>query len=86
MQNHAKVFKISLNLTDMSKQVLISLLCGCALDDSRAEDLEKYVAAIQQGVVDLVDSGRYDTHDNFTVVVQTFMNKMAPPKKVNHTR
>lgn len=70
-------------LTGFTCRTMQNLLCGCALDDDRADDLEEYVAKIQEGVEELVNSGRYDTHDNFTVVVQTFMNKMAPPKKAN---
>jgi phospholipase B1 len=38
---------------------------------------------MQQGSQALVDSGRYDTNDQFTVVVQPFMTQMAPPTLSN---
>lgn len=40
----------------------------------------------QSGMRELVDSGRYDTHSNFTVVVQPFFREvMLPLLEVRHT-
>jgi phospholipase B1 len=41
--------------------------------------LEGLTKGFQRGVEDLISSGRYDTKDDFTVVVQPFMTKMSPP-------
>jgi hypothetical protein len=37
---------------------------------------------IQKGTEEIVNSGAYDTSDDFTVVLQHFMKNMRPPKKV----
>lgn len=36
--------------------------------------------SIQRAMRELVDSGRYDTHDNFTVVLQPFIREVFLPK------
>lgn len=35
---------------------------------------------VQRGMEELIDSGRYDTHANFTVVLQPFLRKVFLPK------
>lgn len=34
----------------------------------------------QRGMRELIDSGRYDTHDNFTVILQPFMREIYLPR------
>mgnify|MGYP002789361957 CR=1 FL=1 len=41
---------------------------------------------MQRGIEDLINSGRYDTIDTFTVVLQPFMKYMTAPKKVDLLR
>jgi len=60
-------------------------LCNCALDDSFVPYLVSITKQYQKGVEDLVASGRYDTSDDFTVVLQPFMKLMKPPTKVGTT-
>jgi hypothetical protein len=36
--------------------------------------------SIQNGMRSLVDSGRYDTHENFTVVLQPFFREVIIPR------
>ncbi len=40
------------------------------------------VSDYQESTKNLIDSGRYDTTEDFTVVVQPFMSDMAPPQLV----
>lgn len=35
---------------------------------------------IQHAMRQLIDSGRYDTHENFTVVLQPFMREIYLPR------
>lgn len=36
--------------------------------------------SVQLVMRQLIDSGRYDTHDNFTVILQPFMREVYLPK------
>lgn len=58
-------------------------LCNCALDDSFVPYLVSITKQYQKGIEDLVATGRYDTSDDFTVVLQPFMKLMKPPTKPN---
>lgn len=42
------------------------------------------VRSYQQGIRDLVNSGRYDTRDDFTVVAQPFFEDTAIPRLVTN--
>jgi phospholipase B1 len=53
--------------------------CNCVFENSHKPTLEGLTKGFQRGVEDLINSGRYDTKDDFTVVVQPFMTKMSPP-------
>ena len=57
-------------------------LCSCALDDTFVPTLLGMTKSYQKGIEDLVASGRYDTSEDFTVVLQPFMKLMRPPTKV----
>ncbi|XP_070776745.1 phospholipase B1, membrane-associated-like [Enoplosus armatus] len=61
----------------------VSLVCPCILKPKegsaelqKVNDLNR---AYQNAMRELVDSGRYDTHDNFTVVVQPFIREVLLP-------
>ncbi|XP_068135752.1 phospholipase B1, membrane-associated-like isoform X2 [Hyperolius riggenbachi] len=64
---------------------LMSKLCGCVVDS--AEDsleianLKKYNKEYQEKTRQLVDTGMYDTKEDFTVVVQPFLEHMELPLK-----
>ena len=47
--------------------------------------MQAAVRSYQQGIRDLVSSGRYDTRDDFTVVAQPFFEDTAIPRLVNST-
>lgn len=36
--------------------------------------------SVQLAMRQLIDSGRYDTHDNFTVILQPFMREIHLPR------
>ncbi len=40
----------------------------------------------QRGMRELVESGRYDTHDNFTVVLQPFFRNVFLPVLEVHSK
>ncbi len=40
----------------------------------------------QRGMRELVESGRYDTHDNFTVVLQPFFRNVFLPMLEVHSK
>ncbi|XP_041810494.1 phospholipase B1, membrane-associated [Chelmon rostratus] len=62
---------------------LVSLLCSCILKPKEGSaELQKvndFNRAYQHGMRELVDSGQYDTHENFTVVLQPFMREIYLP-------
>ncbi|CAF0892438.1 unnamed protein product [Adineta ricciae] len=66
-------------------KLLHKSLCKCAAypseDDERT--LSEWIPQYQQGVVDLINSGRYDGREDFTVVVQPFLSETVPPRKSN---
>ncbi|KAF7690291.1 phospholipase B1, membrane-associated-like [Silurus meridionalis] len=62
---------------------LVNILCSCVIspeDGSDAlQDIEVRNRAYQRVLRELVESGRYDTHSNFTVVLQPFLRDIAVP-------
>lgn len=58
------------------------LFCDCGLSSGFRNDLIKMTKEIQTRTEELINSGVYDTSDNFTVVAQPFMKNMGVPKKV----
>jgi hypothetical protein len=56
-----------------------SVLCNCVLDDNYNYKLKKLISNYNRGLESLINSGRYDTHDGFTVVIQPF-TKFSKPK------
>ncbi|XP_049917515.1 phospholipase B1, membrane-associated [Epinephelus moara] len=61
----------------------VSLVCPCILKpkDGSAEiqKVNDFNRAYQRGMRALIDSGRYDTHHNFTVVLQPFFREVILP-------
>ncbi|KAM5143269.1 phospholipase B1, membrane-associated [Callospermophilus lateralis] len=91
--NLVKVLEI-INLRELYKEKTISCprlilrsMCPCVLkfDDNSTElasliDLNK---KYQEGTQQLIDTGRYDTREDFTVVVQPFLEKVDMPKTLD---
>ncbi|XP_023566793.1 phospholipase B1, membrane-associated [Octodon degus] len=88
--NMVKVLQI-VNLRELYKEnkvscprLILRSLCPCVLKfadnstelDSLIDINKKY----QEGTEQLVESGRYDTREDFTVVVQPFLEKVDMPK------
>ncbi|XP_074844506.1 phospholipase B1, membrane-associated [Carettochelys insculpta] len=65
-------------------RLLMRSLCPCVLkhadNSTEAEMLESLNRRYQEGSRRLAESGRYDTRDGFTVVVQPFLEKVTVPK------
>ncbi|KAI5125075.1 Phospholipase B1, Membrane-Associated [Manis pentadactyla] len=65
-------------------RIILRSLCPCVLkfDDDSAElaSLIEVNKKYQEGTHHLVESGRYDTREDFTVVVQPFFEKVDMPK------
>jgi phospholipase B1 len=57
-------------------------LCDCGITVANADKLNALVDGFQMKTKELISSGRYDTDDQFTVVLQPFMEQMAPPTLV----
>ena len=62
----------------------ISAICKCAVQEENADMLKKVVGDYNKGVEDLLDTGRYETRDDFAVVFQPFMQYTELPKRVGH--
>ena len=58
------------------------IYCKCGIDMNYRAALLNMTRSMNNGLVDLVNSGRYDTSDTFTVVLQPFMNEQLPPLRV----
>ncbi|XP_016152541.1 PREDICTED: phospholipase B1, membrane-associated [Ficedula albicollis] len=65
-------------------KLLMSMLCPCVIDpkdnSSELKQLVYFNRRYQETTRQLVESGRYDTKDDFTVVLQPFMTNMEMPK------
>ncbi|XP_044023166.1 phospholipase B1, membrane-associated isoform X2 [Siniperca chuatsi] len=61
----------------------VSLVCPCILKpkegSSELQKISDLNKAYQHAMRELIDSGRYDTHNNFTVVVQPFIREIFLP-------
>ncbi|GAA6213375.1 phospholipase B1, membrane-associated-like [Lates japonicus] len=61
----------------------VSLVCPCILKpkagSSELQKVNDFNRAYQHTMRELIDSGRYDTHDNFTVVLQPFFREVFLP-------
>ncbi|XP_039992557.1 phospholipase B1, membrane-associated isoform X1 [Xiphias gladius] len=61
----------------------VSLVCPCILKpkegSSELQKVNDFNRAYQHAMRELIDSGRYDTHDNFTVVLQPLMREVFLP-------
>ncbi|CAF3422780.1 unnamed protein product [Rotaria sp. Silwood1] len=66
-------------------QTLHKRTCPCAAFPTEEEIkiLDDYIPRYHQILIDLVNSGRYDKRDDFTVVIQPFMAKTKIPLKNN---
>ncbi|XP_068574153.1 phospholipase B1, membrane-associated-like isoform X2 [Cebidichthys violaceus] len=62
----------------------VSLVCPCILKpkegSSELQNVNELNKAYQHAMRELIDSGRYDTHNNFTVVLQPFLREVVLPK------
>ena len=59
--------------------------CRCAAYPANSEaeaELNAETQKYRDILVDLVNTGRYDTRDDFTAVIQPFFSKTTLPKKV----
>nr|XP_014425321.2 phospholipase B1, membrane-associated [Pelodiscus sinensis] len=65
-------------------RLIMRNLCPCLLNyadnSTEVEILESFNRRYQEGTHQLVESGRYDTKEDFTVVVQPFLEKVTIPK------
>ncbi|XP_008639968.2 PREDICTED: phospholipase B1, membrane-associated isoform X2 [Corvus brachyrhynchos] len=65
-------------------KVLMRMLCPCVINPKdNTTELKKLIyfnRKYQERTRQLVESGRYDTKDDFTVVIQPFMTNMEMPK------
>ncbi|XP_026194756.1 phospholipase B1, membrane-associated-like [Anabas testudineus] len=65
----------------------VRLICPCILKPlDGSSELQKVIdfnRAYQQAMRELIDSGRYDTHNNFTVVLQPFFREVFLPLQEN---
>lgn len=93
---HAEVPKVFVNLVEVLNianvnelnqnficNTLHLFLCRCGAypwDDEERQIMLEAVDKYQQGLINLVESGRYDTRDDFTVVIQPFFEKTPIPK------
>ncbi|CAF2407049.1 unnamed protein product [Rotaria sp. Silwood2] len=66
-------------------QTLHKRTCPCAAFPTaeQAKILDDYIPQYHQLLIDLVNSGRYDKREDFTVVIQPFMAKTKIPLKSN---
>jgi len=69
-------------LTGSTCRNMQSTLCKCGLD-AGAPEIAALAKIYQQETYNLINSGRYDTRDDFTVVLQEFMKDMTPPMLTN---
>jgi phospholipase B1 len=61
-------------------------MCDCGVNKKTREQVRTASFAYQKSTSALIDSGVYDTSDDFTVVRQPFMEHMTVPTTVNRKR
>ncbi|KAM3594481.1 uncharacterized protein V6R79_008609 [Siganus canaliculatus] len=63
---------------------LVNLLCPCVIKPKEGsvelQKVQEFSEAYQRGMRDLIDSGRYENHPNFTVILQPFMREVYLPR------
>ncbi|XP_029352949.1 phospholipase B1, membrane-associated-like [Echeneis naucrates] len=63
---------------------LVEILCPCVIlpkaNSQALQSVEDINRGYQRVLHDLVESGQYDTHSNFTVVIQPFFRETVVPK------
>ncbi|XP_041716002.2 phospholipase B1, membrane-associated isoform X2 [Coregonus clupeaformis] len=63
---------------------LVNILCPCVISPKEGSvafsQLDGLNRDYQRGLHELVESGRYDTHNNFTVVLQPFLRDIVVPQ------
>ncbi|XP_015478882.1 phospholipase B1, membrane-associated isoform X1 [Parus major] len=68
---------------DQCPTYLADYLCSCVLTgEENSENLTMVrdaIKAYQLGIQRLIESGRYDSHENFTVVIQPFLQNLETP-------
>ncbi|CAL8314792.1 unnamed protein product [Lota lota] len=68
---------------------LVKIMCSCVVSPKTGSKalkmLEELNRGYQSSLHDLVESGRYDNHSNFTVVIQPFIRDIALPTQPNGT-
>ena len=76
-------FVEELNSGGLVCEVLHKFLCPCAAfpSDSDTKTLNEWIPQYQQNLVDLVNTGRYEGRDDFTVVVQPFLAQTELPRE-----
>ena len=58
-------------------------LCNCVTNGATRPEMRPTQLAYHDLLKELIDSGRYDTRDDFTVVLQPHMRDLLPPKDVS---
>jgi phospholipase B1 len=68
-------------------QTLLQKICPCAAFPTveQTKILDDYIPRYQELLENLINSGRYDNRDDFTVVIQPFMTKTQLPIQNNRT-
>jgi len=64
-------------------QSMQNLLCDCGVNKNQREIIRKLNLEYQKVTNELIDSGIYDTRNDFTVVRQPFMEHMKVPSTAN---
>lgn len=82
MSRHATVRNIDL-ISLFTELFFFSFLCDCAINEDTREFVRSTTLEYQKRTNALIDSGAYDTDDQFTVVRQPFMEHMTVPLTVN---
>ncbi|XP_071007829.1 phospholipase B1, membrane-associated-like [Oncorhynchus clarkii lewisi] len=66
---------------------LVNILCPCVISPKEGSEALRQLNGLnrdyQRGLHELVESGRYDTHNNFTVVLQPFLRDIIVPQTEN---
>jgi len=60
-----------------------ALVCACGQNSANALRLRELAHGYQNATENLIRGGRYDTRDDFTVVIQPFFKNTEPPVQAN---